>query len=62
MIVIIAHITHIQNTSRHWEQKKVMKTLDNAQEETLQHKGVSTLGIVFLIVKWGKMTKLKLQS
>jgi hypothetical protein len=39
-----------------------MKTLDSAQEETLQHKGVSTLDIVFLIMKRGKTTKLKLQS
>ncbi len=48
MIVVVVHITHIQNTSKHWETKKVMKALDNAQEGTLQHKGVSTLDILFL--------------
>jgi hypothetical protein len=37
MIVVIVYITHIQNTSKHWETKKVIKTLDNAQEGTLQH-------------------------
>jgi len=33
VIVVVVHITHIQNTSRHWETKKIMKTLDNAQGE-----------------------------
>jgi hypothetical protein len=37
MIAVVVYITRIQNTSKHWETKKVMKALDNAQEATLQH-------------------------